>query len=272
MRRRPSFVLLAALLAGSPAAAASLSADYGIWLAGLPIGRADVASTFDGERYTLSFQTRLTGLAGALTGGKGAANAAGTVASGRVLPSSFAMVSRNASESRTVRMGLQGGNVAAVEIAPPLDPKPDRVPVADGHKRGVVDPVSALIMPANGRGDLMDPGNCDRTIPVFDGASRFDVVLRYVETKPVEKAGYKGPVLVCNARWKPISGHRPSREAVKFMESNDDMQVWLAPVEATRVLVPLRIAVRTTVGMSVIEAQRWTFDGETAPKATRTRN
>ncbi|MEZ0250800.1 MAG: DUF3108 domain-containing protein, partial [Methylobacteriaceae bacterium] len=37
--------------------------------------------------------------------------------------------------------------------------------------------------------------------------------------------------------------------------------VWLAPVEGTRVLVPLRIAVRTTLGTNIIEATRWTRTG-----------
>jgi hypothetical protein len=62
----------------------------------------------------------------------------------------------------------------------------------------------------------------------------------------------------------PISGHRPTRSAVKFMEENRNMSVWLAPLEGTRVLAPLRIAVETMVGMSVIEAQRW----ELSPTAT----
>jgi type II secretory pathway component PulM len=41
------------------------------------------------------------------------------------------------------------------------------------------------------------------------------------------------------------------------MEENRDMQVWLAPVQGTRLLVPLRIAVRTMIGMSVVEASQW---------------
>jgi hypothetical protein len=45
------------------------------------------------------------------------------------------------------------------------------------------------------------------------------------------------------------------------MEENKDMQVWLAPVEGTRFLLPLRIAVRTMIGMSVIEASNWALQG-----------
>ena len=62
---------------------------------------------------------------------------------------------------------------------------------------------------------------------------------------------------MCKARYVPIAGHRALRPATKFMEDNKDMQVWLAPVERSRLLVPLRIAVRTMIGMSVIEASKW---------------
>ncbi len=251
------------LVALAPARAATFTADYGIYLAGLPIGEAGVSSTIDGERYRLEVSAKLTGLVGLFVNGRGAATATGAVANGRVLPATFAVTSRNSTDSRTVRMGLSSGNVSAVEIVPPIEAHEDRVPVVEGHRRNIVDPVSALIMPM-AAGEPLSPAQCNRTIPVFDGASRFNVVLSHEGTKSVEKPGFKGEVLVCRARWVPIAGHRPSRAAVKFMAENRNMSVWLAPLEGTRVLAPLRIAVETMVGLSVVEATRW----ELSPTAT----
>jgi hypothetical protein len=54
------------------------------------------------------------------------------------------------------------------------------------------------------------------------------------------------------------------------MQDNRDMSVWLAPVEGARLLVPLRIAVRTMIGMSVVEASRWSLSG--AAKVTPASN
>jgi hypothetical protein len=85
----------------------------------------------------------------------------------------------------------------------------------------------------------------------------------------VKKPGYVGNVLVCNARYVPIAGHRPGRPAVQFMVENRDMSVWLAPVEGARVLVPLRIAVRTMIGTSVIEAQSWRVEKSAEAKPAR---
>jgi hypothetical protein len=205
---------------------------------------------------------KLSGLARMMTGGKGAATAAGAIVAGQVQPTSFAVTAKSSSEERTLRMGLTGGNIAAIAIDPPYEEKPDRVPVKEADKRGVVDPMSALIMPALASAGLTDPAQCRRTIPVFDGAMRFNVVLSYGETKKVDGPGYAGPVLVCNVRYVPIAGHRPARPATKFMTENRDISVWLAPVESQRVLVPVRISVRTMFGMGVAEASSWNVEGD----------
>lgn len=263
--RRTAFAAIlsaAALLGQGEARAAQLEAVYDISLAGFPVGVADVKSRFDGRSYEIDLQARLTGLAGLLVSGRGAASASGSVAGARVVPRAFAVNSRSSRASRTVRMGLRSGAIAAVEIVPPLQEYPDAVPVRAQHKQGVVDPVSAFLMPATARGDLTDPRNCDRTLPVFDGASRFDIVLSYGGTRQIDKPGYSGPVIVCNARFRAIAGHRPDRDAVRFMEENRDMNVWLAPFEANRTLLPVRIEVRTQIGLSVIEASRLDMGGQ----------
>jgi hypothetical protein len=187
------------------------------------------------------------------------------VGGGRPVPSSFAVNSRSSSDHRTIRMDMSGGSVSSVSIEPPLDDRPDRIPVTAAHKRNVMDPVSALLMPALSR-DTASAANCNRTLPIFDGGARFDISLRYGETRTVDKPGYKGPVIVCNARYDAIAGHR-ERRSVKFMEENQDMSVWLAPVEGARVLVPVRIAVRGTSGQVIIELARWRQQG-TASAAT----
>ena len=257
-RRYGMAALLCGLLGGGEAGAGSLKVDYGLWLAGLPLGQADLSTQIDGDRYRAEVKVRLTGLAGAVTGGRAAAHATGQVAGGRVVPGGFAITSASSSAQRSIRMGLERGNVTTVDITPPLEDKGDRVPVTEAHQRAIVDPVSALVMPASGRGDLTDPSLCNRTLSVFDGGARFDVVLSYAETRQAALGGYTGPVLVCSARYVPVAGHRPDRPGTKFMTDNRDMSVWLAPVPGERVLVPLRIQVATTAGNTVIEATRWT--------------
>ncbi|GAB6843269.1 hypothetical protein HNR00_002195 [Methylorubrum rhodinum] len=248
-------------------AAAGVTIDYSVNLAGIPIGNAQLTGAFEGPRYRMDVSAVLTGLVGAVTGGQGSARSSGTLAQAP-LPSAFSIATRTSNSGIAVRMALASGNVTQAEVTPPLLDTGDRVPVTAAAKRGVVDPASALAMPARTKGALLDPENCNRTLPVFDGATRFDVVLSYGETREVQKPGYSGPVLVCNARYVAIAGHRADRPGVRFMEENRDMSVWLAPVEAARVLVPMRIAVRTTLGTNIIEATRWTQTGTSTAKGS----
>ena len=259
-------------LATAQAAAATFKADYAVTLAGFPIATADLVSTIEGTSYRTQIQARTMGLAGVFTSGKAGAVAAGSLAGRQPVPSSFNLTSRTSASQVAVRMALAQGNVAQVDIVPPLEPKPDRVPLNEGHKRGVVDPVSAVLMPVHSRGDAMDAGNCNRTIPVFDGAGRYDVVLSFAEKRQADVPGYRGPVLVCKIRYVPHAGHRSERPGTKFMMQNEDMSVWLAPVAGTRFLAPLRIAIRTMLGMSVVEATRFAVeDGPATASAAPTR-
>jgi len=269
---RPVSALIAALLLFAPASlrAAAIQVDYSMTLAGLPIGSANLSGSFDDDRYNLKVEGELTGLVGVLSGGsKGGATASGTFSGTRVLSSGFSAIGRSSSTKRTLQIGLSSGHVTRIQIDPPFEERPDRVPLAEGDKRGVIDPLSALMaVPAN-RAVPLDAANCNHTIPVFEGTQRFNVVLSYAETKPVQKPGYAGNVLVCNARYVPIAGHRPARPAVKFMTENRDMSVWLAPVEGARVLVPLRISVRTMIGTTVIEAEGWQLGTSAEVKPAR---
>jgi len=257
-----ALVTLAFAGTASFAQAQTLKVTYDLSLAGLPLGKANLVSSFRGSKYTMQGHAKLTGLAMILTGGKGEASASGTLTREKPRSASFAVTSKTSDNQRSVRMGLKGGQVAEVEIDPPLEPKADRVPVQPADKRGVVDPMSALLMPALASKSLTDPDNCNRTIPVFDGASRMNVVLSYAETKNVQVAGYSGPVLVCNARYVPVSGHRPERPATKFMQENRDMSVWLAPVEEPRLLFPMKVSVRTMIGMGEMQASLWSLEGD----------
>ena len=63
------------------------------------------------------------------------------------------------------------------------------------------------------------------------------------------------------ARYVPISGHRRA-VAAKALADNRELKVWLAPVGATRVLVPYRIRVETALGTTLIEATRFRAGGK----------
>jgi len=263
-------VAAAALLAAPTAAQAeTLTATYAISLAGLPIGTANLRAEIGSGAYKLDIRAGMTGLAGAMMKSSGVGVASGSLTgAGRLTSSGYAINSTSSDGARRVQVAMNAGNVQFATLDPPLEDRPDRVPVTDAHRRGVVDPVSALLMPLPTKStDPLDPSGCDRTIPIFDGATRFDVILSHKGRSEVRGQGYSGPALVCAARFVPHAGHRPDRRATQFMVANRDMEVWLVPVGSTRLLAPHRISVRTMVGMTLLEASAFQVAGATAEAA-----
>lgn len=257
-KRQVHLALIAVLGFVGEVRAGTVDATYSITLAGLTIGRASLSGVVENGTYNLNVSAALTGLVGAITNGSGSGTARGGLGNGRPLSNGFAVTATSGSASRTIQIGAAGGNVRGVSIEPPLElPNEGRIPLREQHKQGVLDPISALVMPVR-NGNPLDKGNCERRLPVFDGTQRFDVVLSYAGTRQVQSEdGYSGPVLVCSARYVPVAGHRPDRRAVKFMIENRQIDTWLAPVNGGRALMPYRISVRTMVGTSVIEARRF---------------
>lgn len=270
MKYKASFLVLASVLSFvTPVSAQAASGQtfkvvYGASLLGLPVGSLEITTTLRDRLYEMRAVGKVSGLAGIFSNGKGEAVVAGTLkspANGDVAKSRFdASVGLGASK-KIVRIDTTGGNVTALAVEPPMDDKPGRVMVRDEHKRAVVDPLTAVLMPFRGNAGLV-PAECNRTIPVFDGGSRLNLVMSYSGTRQADIGGYKGPVLVCNVRYVPLAGHRPDRRVIKYMMDNKDISVWLAPLSGTPYLAPLRVQLKTVVGPASLEAKQWTLQEE----------
>jgi hypothetical protein len=257
---RMAFSLIIAATGAFSANADTWRASYSVSLLGLPIGTASAVGQFSKGAYRIDANAKLSGFATLVANSKGAASATGSIVGGHILPASYAVTAVNPTITRTMRMSLSGSAVTGIDISPPFEDKPDRIPLREQDKRGVLDPVGAFVISVPGVEPLVGPAACNRTIPVFDGYTRFDVHLSYVGQRRVAATGYNGPVAVCGVRYAPIAGHRPNRPGTKFMAENRSIELWLAPVESARVLLPYRISVRTMIGATVIEASEFSVE------------
>ena len=128
------------------------------------------------------------------------------------------------------------------------------IPVREQHLKGVVDPLSAIMMLS--RSATADP--CDRRIPIFDGKERFDLLFsRKGEMRVTEQApsGQPGIAHVCRVRYLPIAGHKIDSET-KYMAANDAIEVALRPVPSANVFVPYQITIPTMAGSATIVSKR----------------
>jgi len=243
----------------SAAAAQTLHVTYAISLIGLPLGALTVKAEITPASYNVEGAAKLNALASLVNNSHGVSQGHGAIVAGHVSPAAFATTAATGSSTRTIRMAIHNNAVAGVDISPPFADHPDRVPLKPEDMRNIVDPVAAYVFPAQKTGPVVSAADCDRTLPIFDGYTRFDLKLSYVEERKVSAKGYEGPVAVCAVRYQPIAGHRKDRPATKFMAENRDMQIWLAPVAGASALAPFRVSIKTTVGTLNIEATEFSI-------------
>ena len=87
----------------------------------------------------------------------------------------------------------------------------DRVPVTEANRQGIVDPLTALLFSAAAAGEGLSQEACRRTLPIFDGHQRYDLLAFKRMDKMTAEKGYAGPVVVCSVGYEPIAGHRANR-------------------------------------------------------------
>ncbi len=57
--------------------------------------------------------------------------------------------------------------------------------------------------------------------------------------------------------FSPIAGYVRDRYAIKYLMQLRDMEMWLAPIAGTRVMVPYRASVPTPIGLGVLQATQF---------------
>ncbi|HZP70029.1 MAG TPA: DUF3108 domain-containing protein [Pseudolabrys sp.] len=242
-----------------PAAAEGrLEARYSATLAGIPIGGGSWTIEAADTQYTATVTGSTSGLLRAFTGGQGNATSRSTLNSGKIVSSIYAATITTRKYTDSIRITINNGNVKEFRVDPPQDDDPERVPITEADQHNVFDPMTASLVRMPGNGDVLSPEACQRTLAVFDGRLRYDLQFAFKRMDNVKaKKGYSGPVVVCAAYFSPVAGFVPSRATIKYLSRQRDMEVWLAPIAGTRVLVPFRAQGPTPIGQAVLEASEF---------------
>jgi hypothetical protein len=263
LRRHFRLVLMlaAALAAAAPGAVRAqgkLEARYSATLAGIPIGKGSWVVDITDTRYMAAASGSTTGLVRAFTGGRGTSASHGTLHAGQPQSSTYASTIVNSKRSDEVRLTVNNGIVKDSKLDPPLETGPDYVPITDEHRKGILDPMTASLLRTPGTGDPLSQEACQRTMAIFDGRMRYDLQLAFKRMDQVKAdTGYTGPVVVCAVYFSPIAGYIPTRTAIRYIARQRDIEVWLAPIAGTRVLVPFRAQGPTPIGRFMVEATQF---------------
>jgi hypothetical protein len=234
----------------------NLDASYTISFARIPVGEITATAVFGQSEYMISARARAGGVMKVLlVDGEASFTTRGTIKDGHLEPTNFMSKIVSNAETSDVTMALDEGSVGELVGAPP---GLDRVPVTAANRRGIVDPLTAVLFSAGGAGKALSQEACRRTLPIFDGRQRYDLKLAFKRMdKVTAEKGYAGPVVVCSVNYEPIAGHRANIPLVKYLSEGREMEIALAPIAGTRLLAPFRLSVVSSLANLMIEANRF---------------
>jgi hypothetical protein len=235
-----------------------LDARYDFTLAGIPVGRGSWVIDVGDDHFNSSASGQTAGLMRVLAGGRGQSVARGTIVDGQVFPGTFRSSIFTDRKYNDVRMTIGGGAVREFAAEPKMPPVPNRVPLTEAHRRGVIDPMSASLFYVPGTGTLITRDACARKLAIFDGRMRYDLHLTFKRIEQVKaEKGYHGKAVVCSVIFSPIAGHVPDRAPIQYLANLREIEATLAPIAGTRVLAPYRVAVPTPIGTGVMQATQF---------------
>ena len=259
-------------VATDASAQARLDASYEVSLAGITVGKGSWVIELGDDQYSAAAVGGSSGLLRAISTGQGSGGSQGRIVKGQLQPVSYTATVATSSKTETIRMTLAGGNIKDFSIDPQPPEDPARIPITDAHKRGVSDPMTASLVHVPGTADPVSADACTVTSAVFDGRMRYDLGLEFKRLETIKVDGYQGPAVVCAIYFAPVAGYDPNRAAIKYLSAQRHMEIWLAPIAGTRVLVPYRVTIPTPLGTGKLEATRListpmvAHGGTTAPK------
>jgi hypothetical protein len=234
-----------------------LKAQYTISMAGVSIGQIVWLVDIGDKRYTTSAHGKASGVLSVLVKGEGSVVTHGMIVAGRLSPSYFTSDITDDDGRSELRMTFDDGGVKEViGQAPP--PQSDRLAVTDADRRGVTDPLSAVLIPVKAGDDDLAAENCSHVLSIFDGRRRYDLALSFKRIDKIKiDRGYSGLVLVCGVVLRPIAGYRADSMLVKYVAGRRDMELWFAPIAHTSIVAPIQVVMPTLIGTLKIQADQF---------------
>jgi hypothetical protein len=263
------FLSLAALVTSDAIAGrvyawpATVRALYEVNFNGFTVGTFEFVSQSEEQSYSLTGNAQLSLLLGAFTW-IGETRAFGLIANQTPSPAAFSFDFRANTKTGSTKIDFANGAVLDVRHSPPATAKPDIVPLRAQHLKGVLDPLSAVMVVAR----YANPDPCDHRLPIFDGKERFDLLLSYkgqVKVNEQQPSGQPAIAHVCRVKYQPIAGHKVDAES-SYLATTDAIEVSLRPIPSANVLIPYQITIPTLIGYATIVSKRVEIESPGLPQ------
>ena len=247
---------VALLLAGNTlaprmakAAEQTVTTRYGMAIIGLPIGKASFDTVIDGNRFMVNGSMASAGLGSLVSDTGGTSRVSGHVTNSGFAASSYGLDYTSDKKRWTSKVAFSGGRVTSANVSPKRNKqKPGYIPVERSQLSSVVDPLSGLMVKTDSASSV-----CNRTLPLYDGWSRLDLVLSPSGSRQYDMNGYSGPATICTARIRPVSGYDKGSKGLNYLKSKA-IEVWFAPIARKDVFVPVYARIPTQIGALTLSA------------------
>lgn len=236
-----------------PALPSNVDVEYAVAVGGFSIGTINLSARFEDDAYELDGLLVTDGIVATFFPAVFKLESDGKFDDTRVRPTRF--LSDFASEDKKRRIELA--------YTPAGDPVMSALPAySDGYGPEITrairldtqDPVSVLLQPVPAGAK----GPCDRSMPVFDGRRRYDLMLAYDSHTMIDGGpdGYSGQAVKCRVRLEPVAGYK-KRRMYEMLRDGNNARIWLVPVHEGEVYMPVKLVLRTPLGGAVARAVRF---------------
>lgn len=252
---RVNLTFLALLtLAATPAGAAEMALTYSLHVGGVHVLDADARLRLGDDGYQAGMRLQTDGLLGQLAAWKTDISAQGDWAAAPLpRPRRFTAQGSWRDEPRLTTVDYLPDGTPTLTLADP-EPEKEREPVPAELRQGTVDPVSAIVAVLD---RVAKKGDCDLTVPVYDGRQRYDLVFATAGETVLEASDlsiHAGRALSCTVRYKPLAGRwkqaRPQRDRDREGAARKDIPVmlYIAPIAVGGPPVPVRLEMDSPLG------------------------
>lgn len=266
-------LLTTALSQRAHAESTPVVADYEVFAGGLHVLTSSLEINLRDQSYDARIGAQLAGMPGWFVEWGAEVQSGGAIEGGQLDPELYVLdrVRRGESQKTTLDFGREG------EVDVSFDPirndsnglvPPDLLPES-------LDPLSGLLSIIH---RVTEGGECEATVPVFDGRRRYDLVFTdqgMHEVRPSRLSVFAGAARRCRMQLEPVAG------AFRDEDDDDDdgggfwstdpesarrrrLDIWLAEPIAGGPVLPVRMVGRSSIGAVVVHLRSVTIPAATA--------
>ena len=261
--------------AGAANAAGGAGADQGqqpssglqmamtIYAGGITLGKVDMDAKIVGDKYHVVSNLETSGVVNAFWQSVIQASSSGKIESRLLQPALYDSfyTGHNTEKHQEVSLSYEDGTPVRLYANPPYST--NGYEVKPEEKKSTFDPLSAVIFIASGVG-AKAANPCSVLAPVYDGRRRYNIELRKVKdiTVQMDNGLYKGPAILCEVKYKQISGYKPRvLKDANFPLINAWVATFPSNTPGRSYAVPLRVWAQSQYGVIAVVATSFKVDG-----------